>query len=546
MAGTKGKRPRQPQARQATVESASESSEEESESISSEDPYDIQETPAASNPQSSTRSVRKSASRSAAPQSGAPPPTNPFQTGLAADMLGTAAVSPGRRMPLPRMGPGSLRVNKTKRETMPPPAAAVPRRQSRQEEEGRSEGAPRGQRRQEEEEKITPRFPTRQEAAGAVKSSRSQKKQVEGTPGVKRSQEATGAPAISRSQGRPDLTTPRVQQSQQAAGAVTVEREGKQESEAPATPVKRRRSSTGTGPSAKKRRISPKKTTTMIIPGSQLPNGAKHPLPKGTVMEMIQVRDLEVSRLMEELQNYEDEAMVLTQQIHIMSNEKLERDQQIQEMARSMADMQRAISHMRLSSAIGPRLTYWPDEKIKTYWDRLVNNVLSFAEDHCHWTIEGGADGMSQYRPDAWKLGGSAEAGHFGTFQNLMNEQEPSRLAKIGITQSYVRKLTSDGLGNSYPARLDSFVGEGQPNELIPAAMIMRILQSEVFDKLRWLLRSEPFWDPMRNPNRTSEVDWQSFKGRMTNDFVVLQERTSAHDDPSESSRLITCTFPII
>lgn len=248
---------------------------------------------------------------------------------------------------------------------------------------------------------------------------------------------------------------------------------------------------------------------------------------------MIQVRDLEVSRLMEELQNYEDEAMVLTHQIHVMENEKHELDMVIQEMSRDMADMQRATSLMRLSSGIGPRLTYWPDEKILSCWDRLVANVLSFAEDHCSWTIEGGVDGMSQYRPDAWKLGGSAAAGHYGTFEYLMGEQDPKRLAKIRITQSYVRKLTSDGLGNFYPARLDSFVGEGRPNELIPAAIIMRILQSEVFDKIRWLLRSEPFWDPMKNPNLAPGVDWQNFEGRMTNDFLVQQERASARDDPS-------------
>ena len=467
MARTKGKRSQRESPRQATVESFSE---ERDAQTSSEDPYEVQETPPASKQRSNKRSARKSTGR------GEPTPAKRSPT--AVELRARAAVGPARQAHPPQMDNGTLRALKVRRPSkkVAEGTAAVPRSHLRQEE--RVEAAPKGKK--------------RQEAEGTAIASRGTTRDVD--------QEEVVA---------------------EKAASIQV------------TPVKRR-STPGTGQSAKKRRISPKKTATMIIPGSQLPNGAKHPLPKGTVMEMIQVRDLEVSRLMEELQSYEDEAMVLTYQIHAMSNEKMEQDQQIQEMARSMADMQRALSHMRLSSAIGPKLTYWPDEKINTYWDRLVNNVLSFAEDHCHWPDDGGIDGMSQYRPDAWKLGGSGEAGHFGTFQQLMDEKDPTIAAKIGITQSYVRKLTSDGLGNSYPARLDAFVGEGQPNELIPAAMIMRILQSEVFDKIRWLLRSEPFWDPMKNPNPTTDVDWESFKGRMTNDFVVLQERTSAYDDPSE------------
>jgi len=37
----------------------------------------------------------------------------------------------------------------------------------------------------------------------------------------------------------------------------------------------------------------------------------------------------------------------------------------------------------------------------------------------------------------------------------------------------------------------------------------------------------------MKNPNLTPDVDWQTFKGRMTNDFLIQQERVSARDDPT-------------
>ncbi|KAF8428393.1 hypothetical protein BGX38DRAFT_1278514 [Terfezia claveryi] len=487
MPRAKGKRPPRAPVHHVTVESAPESPEEPSQLAFSQDPYEVQDTPPSSKPPPNRRQARRPSGRGEPVPARRPQgpteqtPRNSDPRGQTADPLAVSARSPGRFLVPSQVGTELYQVTKG-------PGQAI---------------------------KVA-------EGAATVPAQ-----------GRKRTREAEGA-----------ATAPRSRRRKEAEAAVIGPRRETEEPEevgviAVAGPVQtqattpRRRSFTATGPSANKKRISPKKTTTMIIPGSQLPNGGKHPLPKGTVMEMIQVRDLEVSRLMEELQNYEDEAMVLTHQIHLMSNEKLELDMQIQEMAKSMADMQRAISHMRLSSAIGPRLTYWADEKIYTYWDRLVNNVLSFAEDHCHWAIEGGIDEMSQYRPDAWKLGGSEKAGHFGTFQHLMDEKDPGVLAKIGITQTYVRKLTSDGLGNSYPARLDAFVGEEQPNELIPAAMIMKILQSEVFDKIRWLLRSEPFWDPMQNPNPASNVDWESFTGRMTNDFVVLQERTSARDDPT-------------
>ncbi|RPB19344.1 hypothetical protein L211DRAFT_853263 [Terfezia boudieri ATCC MYA-4762] len=501
MPRTKGKRPPRAPVQQVTVESAPQSPEEQSQIASPQDPYEVQDTPPPSKPPPNRRQARRPSGRGEpvpprrpqGPSEITPRSSDPRDQ--TADPLAVSALSPGHRLVPLHIGTQLHQVGKGQGQ-----ASKV------------AEGAPE-----------TPSRQRGREAVGAA---------TVPAQGRKRTQEAEGA-----------ATAPRSRRRKAAEEAVTTLRETQEPDEEVVVAVAelvstqattpRRRSFTATGPSAQKKKISPKKTTTMIIPGSQLPNGGKHPLPKGTVMEMIQVRDLEVSRLMEELQNYEDEAMVLTHQIHVMSNEKLELDMQIQEMAKSMADMQRAISHMRLSSAIGPRLTYWADEKIYTYWDRLVNNVLSFAEDHCHWAIEGGIDEMSQYRPDAWKLGGSEKAGHFGTFQHLMDEEDPSLLRKIGITQTYVRKLTSDGLGNSYPGRLDAFVGEEQPNELVPAAMIMKILQSEVFDKIRWLLRSEPFWDPMQNPNPASNVDWESFRGRMTNDFVVLQERTSAHDDPT-------------
>lgn len=494
MARSKAKRP------QPTVESASEGSEKSNSSPPSKVSYEVRKSLPPRKPQQNTRPVPRSTGRGTPIPARRPQrPSAEAQISSAqrepiADSLAASALGIGRQSFTSQLGQG----------TPPRAESGQLSRRTRQGDAGTAASAAAGQ-------------TGSATSAGAGDQSKSAASTAAGQTGS----------ATSAAGGQTGDQT--------GSAASTTAGDKTKSASTQATPAKRR-GDPGIGPSATKKRISPKKTTTMIIPGSQLPNGGKHALPKGTVMEMIQVRDLEVSRLMEELQNYEDEAMVLTHQIHVMENEKHELEMQIQEMAKDMANMQRATSLMRLSSAIGPRLTYWPDDKILFCWDRLVTNVLSFSEDHCSWATEGGIDGMGQYRPDPWNLGGSAEAGHFRTFENLMGEQDPKRLETVRITQSYVRKLTSDGLGNSYPSRLDAFVGEGRPNELIPAAMIMKILQSEVFDKIRWLLRSEPFWDPMKNPTLTPDVDWQTFKGRMTNDFLVQQERFSARDDPSESN----------
>lgn len=282
------------------------------------------------------------------------------------------------------------------------------------------------------------------------------------------------------------------------------------------------------GPSsAKKQRLSPRKAGATVIPGAQLPNGGLRKVPKGTMMELIQVRDLEIARLMEELQDYEEEAMVLTYQIHIDETEKAELEAQINEMSRSMAALQRMGNSLQLSAAQGPKLTYWEDGRITALWHGLFAKVIEFATRHCGQTADNDHDGLAIYRTDPTKTT-TGDVGHFGTFDLLMADTASDTFPKIRICKYYVKKIT-----NNHPARLDSFVGEGRVPELIPTAIIMRILTDEVFDKIRFLLRSEPFWDPMLNPNIDQDkpvlLDTDT-----SDDFWLRQELSSAGKDEGE------------
>lgn len=312
------------------------------------------------------------------------------------------------------------------------------------------------------------------------------------------------------------------------------------EAQNPTTPdTKKRRYGPGTGPSWLKKRTSPKKSETMIIPGSELPNGGRYALPKGTMMEMLQTRDLEVNRLMEELQDYEDEAMVLSHQIYVATSENYELRMQVQEMSASMANIQHTASLVKLTNEVGPKLTYWDDYKFESIWNCLFKNVLAFADLHCKWSTESGydLDGMARYRPNLQKAR-DGTTGHWGTFKAFMAEDSNEALKKIQKAQFYVRQITSDRQGRRYPARLDAFIGDGKANELIPTAIIMKILQTEIFDKIRWLLRSEPFWDPMQNPSlpgsRGAADRPVNLRVDSSEDFLVKQEHTSAQDDQSE------------
>lgn len=286
----------------------------------------------------------------------------------------------------------------------------------------------------------------------------------------------------------------------------------------------KRRSDRGGRSSTKKQRLSPRKAGASVIPGAQLPNGGLRKIPKGTMMELIQVRDLEIARLMEELQDYEEEAMVLTHQIHVDINEKAELEAQVHEMSRSMAALQRVGNSLQLAGASGPRLTYWDDGQIKALWEQLFTKVVEFATTHCGQTADNDYDGLATYRTDPTNTT-TGDVGHFGTFDVLMADKAANTSSKIRICQYYVKKIT-----NSYPARLDSFVGEGRVPELIPTTIIMQILTDEVFDKIRFLLRSEPFWDPMLNPNINQDkpvlLDTDT-----SDDFWLRQELNSANND---------------
>lgn len=279
--------------------------------------------------------------------------------------------------------------------------------------------------------------------------------------------------------------------------------------------------------STKKQRLSPRKAGATVIPGAQLPNGGLCKVPKGTMMELIQVRDLEIARLMEELQDYEEEAMVLTYQIHVDANEKAELVAQIEEMSRSMATLQRVGNNLQLAAATGPRLTYWEDGKITALWETMFTKVIEFATRHCSLASDNDHDGLVAYRTDPTNTA-TGDAGHFGTFDLFMADKATDTFPKIRVCKYYVKKIT-----NNHPARLDPFVGEGRVPELIPTAIIMQILTDEVFNKIRFLLRSEPFWDPMLNPNPNQDKS-VLLDTDTSDDFWQKQELNSATNDEGE------------
>ncbi|KAF8473288.1 hypothetical protein BDZ91DRAFT_790070 [Kalaharituber pfeilii] len=271
------------------------------------------------------------------------------------------------------------------------------------------------------------------------------------------------------------------------------------------------------------KRSSPRKVNSRTIPGSRVANGRFCLMPKGMTMELLQARDMEITRLVEEIQDYEDEATVLSHELYVAGNENSSLRMQIQEMSKDMVGLQRAYNDIRLAiTASGPNVKYRSDADIKTIWDRLVRLVIDFATDHCIIDDDADYDPFNSYRTPQLN----------GTFELFCG----SELDRNKIPIIYIHKVT-----HGVPARLDQLLYRHQ--DLIAASIIMDILTDEVFDKVRYLIRSEPFWDPMKaaflqNPTQDEAGNlvqpagtYSTLTFPTTEDLLLQQEsRADAHN----------------
>lgn len=312
------------------------------------------------------------------------------------------------------------------------------------------------------------------------------------------------------------------------------------------TPTGRRSKSIGGDQTAvvsvKRRKVSPRKSSAQIIPAPKLPNGQFVKVPKGSMMELLQVRDVEIERLMEELRDYEEEATVLTHQIFLENSENRSLKFHTQQLGKQMAAVQRSAMNIKLTHEAGPPLKYYEDFEINIIYEKLVQSVLRFAHAHC---ARHDSDVHPSLDNDWHPLVEFETKSCYGTFDNFSKSKNHNHRISI----KYIDKIT-----HSNPARLDScFANEYW--DMPPAAIIMEILTEEVFNKIRYLIQSEPFWDPVQaalseDPvigkdgkpyQRPGAFSWPDIT--VTPDYLLQQEARSATNDAGRSIFFFFFTF---